>query len=147
MAANATRGFRRRLLAAVAIGALASAVMVHAASALMYYRMTLIRLTAIDQQAVREGAAWLREDPPRAIRTAQLYALDHGIAAGEIGFIRTAPDGSSLGMGLNRKIPAYIAVLALGLPGRIVKVTAWAPWRDNQSPNSPDSHSLRVAKR
>ena len=130
-----------RLLAILALVLAVWALSVHATTGLIYYRLTFARLTLIDRQAVREGAAWLREDPPRALRTAQLYALDHGVEAGEIGFIRTAADGQSLGMGLNRKIPAYIATFAIGLPNRTVSVSAWAPGQAGKSPDSPGSGS------
>src|SRR5437899_8152608 len=87
---------RARLLAILAMTAAGCAVLLHAVTASLYYQMMSARLMSIDEMAVRCGAAYLMLDPPRAILQVRAYALEHGIAAEEIGFIRTAEDGRSI---------------------------------------------------
>ncbi len=138
--ANTSR-IRLYIFAGLAVVLAVCAVRLHATNAALYYQMTFARLTQIDQQAVQEGAAYLIDDPQKAIRTAQLWALGHGVELDEISFIRTGQSGRSLGMGINRRIPTYIAMLAYGLPNRTVSVAAWANWQD---PSHPEGSKPRL---
>src|SRR6266849_2645085 len=99
---------RVRLLAVLAVTAAGCALLLHAVTASLYYQMMSVRLQTIDEKAVRRGALYLIHDQRKAMREAQAYALDHGISEDEIGFIRTAADGHSIGMALKRKVPRYV---------------------------------------
>jgi len=127
---------RVRLLAVLAVTAAGCAVLLHAVTADLYYQMMSVRLLAIDEMAVRRGAEYLVQGPQKAIHEVQAFALSHGIAEDEIGFIRMAADGHSIGMALNRKIPRYLLTLSLGLTNRIVSVTAWAQVQGGKAPPS-----------
>jgi hypothetical protein len=125
---------RVRVLTIVAVATAGCSVLLHALSAGVYYRVMSERLMMIDEMAVRRGAEYLAQGPQKAIREVQTFALDHGIAQDEISFIRTAESDHSIGMALKRKVPRYVATFSVGLPNRIIRVTAWAQMQRTQPP-------------
>ena len=92
-----------------------------------YYRLNSQSLQLIALMAVKVGAGCLPANPRAAVRIADAFARDHGIAPAEIVFTQLSPDNSVLTIRLDRKIPSYLAVLAMGgLPARDIKATASA---------------------
>jgi hypothetical protein len=133
---------RVRLLTVIAVATAACSVLLHAFSAGLYYRVMSARLMMIDQMAVRRGAEYLVDGPQKAIHEVQAFALEQGIAENEISFIRTAASGHSIGMALHRKIPEYVATLSVGLPNRVIRVTAWAQEGAQPPPGTPSAPLL-----
>ena len=89
------------------------------------------------------GAEYLPANPRAAVRIADAFAQRHGIAPAEIVFTQLSPDNSVLTIRLDRKIPSYVAVLAMGgLPARDIDVTASA-WRQ-RSGHSLDTQILDI---
>jgi hypothetical protein len=85
----------------------------------------ILRVSAV--AAVTVGAQYLPTDPNAAVREADAYAKSHGIARHEIIFTALSSNDTVLTIRLDRKLPRYIAVLALGgLPAREIEVTASA---------------------
>jgi len=139
------RNPRRRLsiLALLSVATVAAAVIVHALNAKMFYEAIQARLTYVDEVAVTEGLRYLASDPQRAVQAVRDSAISHGVATDEIGFIETAQDGRSIGMSLNRKMPAYVTILSLGVPQPIVSVTAWAHLNDPAQPEPEPEETHR----
>ena len=120
--------YRVILIALVAI-TLPIELLMHGAFARDYYYLNVNNLRLVALTAVKMGAQYLPTDPPAAIRVADAYAQHHGIAPTEIVLTELSPDGNVLTIRLERKIPQYLAVLAMGgLPTRDINVTASA-WR------------------
>jgi hypothetical protein len=104
-------------------------LMVHTVLAREYYYLNVKNLRLVALTAVKMGAQYLPADPPAAVRVADAYAQRQGIARAEILFTELSPDNNVLTIKLDRKIPQYVAVLAMGgLPARDINVTASA-WR------------------
>ena len=76
--------------------------------------------------AVRAGAEYLPADPRTAVQVADASAKLNGIMPGEIVFTRVAYDHRSLSIRLNRKMPTYVTLFAVGLPTSEIAVTASA---------------------
>ena len=94
-----------------------------------YYYLKTKNLQLVALTSVKMGAQYLPADPPAAVRVADAYAQGHGIARAEIVFTELSSDNDVLTIRLDRKIPQYVAVVAVGgLPARDINVTASA-WR------------------
>ena len=119
----------RVILIALAAIILPAELIVHSIFAREYYYLNVENLRLVALTAVKMGAVYLPANPPAAVRVADAYAQHHGIARAEIVFTELSPDGNVLTIRLDRKIPQYLAVLAIGgLPARDINVTASA-WR------------------
>jgi hypothetical protein len=119
----------RVMLTVLAMITLPVELLMHGAFARDYYYLNVNNLRLVALTAVKMGAQYLPTDPPAAIRVADAYAQHHGIAPTEIVLTELSPDESVLTIRLERKIPQYLAVLAMGgLPARDINVTASA-WR------------------
>jgi hypothetical protein len=117
------------MLTVLAMITLPVELLMHGAFARDYYYLNVNNLRLVALTAVKMGAQYLPTDPPAAIRVADAYAQHHGIAPTEIVLTELSPDRSVLTIRLERKIPQYLAVLAMGgLPARDINVTASA-WR------------------
>lgn len=93
-----------------------------------YLKVETLRLTAA--AAAKVGAQYLPMDPYAAVREANTYAEGHGVAPAEIIFTQLSADNTVLTIRLERKIPIYVALLAVGgLPARDIDVTASASRR------------------
>ena len=93
-----------------------------------YYRLNSQSLQLIASMAVKVGAECLPANPRAAVRIADAFARDHGIAPAEIVFTESSSDNNVLTIKLDRKVPQYVAVFAVGLPAHDISVTASA-WR------------------
>ena len=102
------------------------ALTVHSLSANVYYKTNLIRLQTAADIAVSAGVCYLPAHPQSAIQVADTYAKANGVDSAEIEFTGVSPDGSTLRMRLQRKIPFYVMALAIRLPGNPIRVTASA---------------------
>jgi len=92
-----------------------------------FYSLYIENLELIAITAVKTGAKHLPTDPNGAVRIADTCAEGLGIAKPEIVFTKVSADDTVLSMRLDRTIPLYVAVLALGrLPTRHLSVTATA---------------------
>jgi len=92
-----------------------------------FYSLYIENLELIAITAVKTGAKHLPTDPNGAVRIADTCAEGLGIAKPEIVFTKVSADDTVLSMRLDRTIPLYVAVLALGrLPTRYLSVTATA---------------------
>jgi hypothetical protein len=144
--------FCRVILIALAAITLPFELLMHGALARDYYYLNVNNLRLVALTAVKMGVQYLPADPPAAIRMADAYAQHHGIARAEIVLTELSPDGNVLTIRLERKIPQYLAVLAMGgLPARDINVTASA-WRQRVGPfrhailDAPVSKSSRQAQ-
>jgi hypothetical protein len=119
----------RVMLTVLAMITLPVELLMHGAFARDYYYLNVNNLRLVALTAVKMGAQYLPTDPPAAIRVADAYAQHHGITRDEIVLTELSPDGNMLTIRLERKIPQYLAVLAMGgLPARDINVTA-SEWR------------------
>jgi hypothetical protein len=110
--------------------ALSAELMVHRTFAREYYELDVKNLQLMALMAVNRGAQYLPEDPRAAVRVADAYAESQGIASAEIVFTELSSDNNVLTIRLDRRIPQYAAVLALGgFPARSITVTASASRR------------------
>jgi hypothetical protein len=122
--------FRWRVMLIVfAVITLPIELLVHGVFAREYYNLNVKSLRLVALTAVKMGAQYLPADPPAAVRVADEYAQRQEITRAEIVFTELSSDNNVLTIRLDRKIPQYMAVLALGgLPARDISVTASA-WR------------------
>jgi len=120
----------------LAIMAWTVAFVVHSVLANMYYDLNYARLGTAAFIAVRAGAEYLPADPRTAIQVADESVKLSGILPGEIIFTRVAPDHRTLSIRLNRKMPRYIVLLAVGLSSREIAVTVSAQSRSDHPPRS-----------
>lgn len=119
----------RVMLIVFAVITLPVELRVHATFAREYYDLYVKNLQLMALTAVKRGAEYLPADPRAAVRVADSYVQSQGIASAEIVFTELSSDNNMLTIGLDRKIPQFVAVLALGvLPARHINVTASA-WR------------------
>jgi hypothetical protein len=117
----------RVLLIAFAVITLPIELTVHSIFAREYYNLNLTNLRLVALTAVNAGAQYLPVDPPAAVRVADAYARHQGVTRAEILLTELSPDGKVLTIRLDRKIPLYVAVLAMGgLPAREINVMASA---------------------
>jgi len=107
------------------------AFIIHSVLSNMCYRLNYIRLQRAADIAVRAGAMYLPADPMTAVRVADAYGKLAGIVPGEITLIQVAPDRHTLWVRLNYKMPAYVTLFAVGLPGREITVIASAEGRND----------------
>jgi hypothetical protein len=112
---------------------LIAALIVHSISADMYYHLNILRLQTAADLAVRAGAEYLPTDPRTAIQVAAAYAERNGVAFNEIVLVGVDSDKRTLRIGLNRKIPIYLALFAVGLPRGEIAVTASAQKRTDRT--------------
>jgi hypothetical protein len=105
---------------------LVAAFIVHSISADVYYNTNYLKLQIAADLAVRAGAEYLPTNPRAAAQVAAAYAKYNGAASNEIVLIEIDSDKRSLRIRLNRKIPIYIALFAVGLPHGDIAVTASA---------------------
>jgi hypothetical protein len=104
-------------------------LIVHRIVAREYYYLNVKSLQLTALTAVKMGAEYLPADPRVAVQVADAYAQSQGIAPAEVVFTEPSSDNHILTIRLDRKIPRYVAVLAMGgLPARDISVTASA-WR------------------
>jgi hypothetical protein len=102
---------------------------VHSILAREYYYLNVKSLQLMALTAVKMGAEYLPADPRGAVQVADAYVQTQGIAPAEIVFTEPSSDSNMLTIRLDRKIPRWVAVLAMGgLPARDISVTASA-WR------------------
>ena len=107
----------------------------HSICAREYYYLNVRELQVMALTAVKIGADYLPTDPRAAVRVADAYVQSQGIAPPEIVFTQLSSDNSVLTIRLDRKIPSYVAVLAMGgLPARDIDVTASAWQRGAGNP-------------
>jgi len=92
-----------------------------------FYSLYIKNLELIAITAAKTGAKHLPADPNAAVRIADTCAEGLGMAKAEIVSTEVSADDNVLTIRLDRKIPSYLAVLALGkLPTRYLSVTARA---------------------
>jgi hypothetical protein len=125
------KALRKSRLAAVSLLAVTTWIVVHSIVARMCYDLYCARLGMAASMAARTGAEYLPTDPTMAVQVAHAYAKLSGILPGEIIFIRVTPDHRTLSIRLNRRMPTYIALFAVGLPSRDISVTASAQTRSD----------------
>jgi hypothetical protein len=137
---------------------LAIELMMYGVFAREYYYLNVKRLRLVALTAVKMGAQYLPADPPAAVRVADEYAQRREITGAEIVFTEVSSDNNVLTIRLDRKIPQYVAVLALGgLPARNISVTASASRRGVGQPfgieildvpaAQPESQKIRMSSR
>ncbi len=115
-----------RVLSAVVVITSAAALLAHTMAARVYYNANSASLRIVAENAVRAGAEYLPAEPAAAMRAAQDSAELSGIAPNEIVQTEVAADNQGITLSLSRRVPRYIAFLAVGLPGRDIRVTASA---------------------
>jgi hypothetical protein len=92
-----------------------------------YYYLNVKNLQLMALTAVKMGAEYLPADPRVAVEVADAYVQSQGIDPAEIVFPEPSSNNNVLTIRLHRKIPRYVAVLAMGgLPAREICVTASA---------------------
>ena len=87
-----------------------------------YYNLNSQSLQLVGTMAVRVGAEYLPTDPRTAVLIADRYARRCGIASNEIISTDVSADDNTLTITLNRKVPEFLSLLALGLPDRTISV-------------------------
>lgn len=127
------------MLVVAALIALSAELTVHSILAKDYYYLDIKNLQLVALAAVKAGAAYLPANPRAAVRIADAYMRSHGIAPAEIVFTKPSSDGDVLTIKLDRKIPLYLALLAVGLPTRDIRVTASARCRSETRPAPAES--------
>ena len=101
-------------------------LVVHSVSASLYYAMNSSMLQTIAAQAVRTAAEHLPTEPAVAARIADECLKAGGVAVDEIVLTSVSADNGTIMVVLNRKVPLFLAFLAVGLPSRAISVTASA---------------------
>jgi hypothetical protein len=97
---------------------------VHSILARIYYNLNSLELQTAADIAVRAGGQYLPGNPHAAMSIADAYLRRYGVAPDEIVFTGTTPDDLTLTIRLRRRMPWYMAALAINLPSRIITVTA-----------------------
>jgi hypothetical protein len=118
----------------------------HCFIARAYYSLNSQGLGLVASMAVRMGAKYLPANPRAAIQIADADARDNGIAPAEIVFTESSSDNKVLTIRLDRKVPQYVALLAVGLPARDIDVTASAHVHDElrRAPQGTRSAGIEV---
>jgi hypothetical protein len=101
-----------------------SALIVHTMAARAYYSLNSRNLQLVATMAVRAGAEYMPKDPRGAIQIASRFVRHCGVASSEIISTDVSADDYTLTITLYRKVPKYVSLLALGLPSRLISVTA-----------------------
>jgi hypothetical protein len=117
---------RLRVAVVLAGTTLMAAFVLHCIAASMYYEIntTILRMAA--SGAVAAGARYLPRNPRTAVLVTRSYANLIGVLPNEIRSVEVSPDLHTLTIRLGRKVPVYLTILNVGLPGRDIGVTAWA---------------------
>jgi hypothetical protein len=129
----------RVILIVITAIVLPAELIVHSVVARKYYYLDVEDLKLVARTAAKTGAEYLPADPRAAVHEANAYARVHGIAPTEIVFTELSSDNTVLTIRLDRKIPLYLALLALGLPARDISVTASAGRESSGHPAAPRS--------
>ena len=116
----------RVILIALAAIILPAELIVHSIFAREYYYLNVKNLRLVALTAAKMGAVYLPTNPRAAVWIADAYAQSHGVAPAEIVFTEPSSDSNVLTIRLDRRIPLYLALLAMGLPARDIRVTASA---------------------
>lgn len=95
----------------------------HSIVARAYYSLNSQSLQLVASMGVKVGAEYLPANPRAAVRIAEAYAQDHGIAPAEIVFTECSSDNRVLTIRLDRKVRQYVALFAVGLPARDINLT------------------------
>ena len=82
-----------------------------------YYRLNSQSLQLIASMAVKVGAECLPANPRAAVRIADAFARDHGIARAEIVFTESSSDNNVLTIKLDRKDSAICGGVRGGIAG------------------------------
>lgn len=114
---------RKRAIGLTAIMVM-SALIVHTMAARAYYSLNSRNLQLVATMAVRAGAEYMPKDPRGAIQIASRFVRHCGVASSEIISTDVSADDYTLTITLYRKVPKYVSLLALGLPSRLISVTA-----------------------
>jgi hypothetical protein len=117
---------RIRTLSVLVLITSAAALLVHSMAAAVFYDTNTASLQIVGENAVRTAAEYLPKEPSVAVLIADNYATTGGIAPDEIVLTRVAGDDRAITLSLRRRIPGYVAFLALGLPSREIRVTVSA---------------------
>ena len=137
--------FKKSHLVVPTLLAMTTWIVVHSILAKVDYDLCSVSLEMVASLAARTGAEYLPADPRMAVQVADAYAKLNGILPREIIFIRVTPDHRTLRIRLNRKLPTYITLLAVGLPSREIAVTASAQKRSaHPHPLQKTSRSWRL---
>ena len=123
----------RVILIALAAIILPAELIVHSIFAREYYYLNVKNLRLVALTAAKMGAVYLPTNPRAAVWIADAYVQSHGVAPAEIVFTEPSSDSNVLTIRLDRRIPLYLALLAMGLPARDISVTASA-WRQRAGP-------------
>jgi hypothetical protein len=115
----------RVTLIALATIILPSALMMQTIVARAYYDLNSRSLQLVASMAVSAGSVYLPRDPRAAVLIADAYVQDHGVAPAEIICTELSSDNDELTIKLDRKVPKYVALFAVGL-ARDINVTASA---------------------
>jgi hypothetical protein len=117
---------RLAALSLLAITTTTAALTVHSLAAIIYYNLNSIKLQTAAHIAVVAGARYLPDRPQSAVQVADNYLKINGVMPSEIEFTGVSRDHLSLRIGLRRKVPAYVALLAFRLPSDHIAVIACA---------------------
>ena len=98
---------------------------VHSMAAKEYYSANSASMRLVAEKAVMVGIQYLPAEPSAAVAAAEQSAELGGVAPSEIE-TKIAADEQQITLCLKRKVPNYIAFLAVGLPSREIQVTAKA---------------------
>jgi hypothetical protein len=112
---------------------LIAAFVLHCIAASMYYEINAKILRMAASGAVAAGARYLPMNPRIAVLVTRSYASMIGVLPNEIRSVEVSPDLHTLTICLERKVPMYLTILSVGLPGRDIGVTASA----RQHANNP----------
>jgi hypothetical protein len=115
---------------------------VHSIAASMYYQLNSKILTIAASGAAAASAEYLPMNPSAAIRVARSYANSIGVLPDEIMSVEVSPDRSMVTIRLERKLPAYVSILTVGLPGHEIRVTAWAQKHSNHQLSAALTHTM-----
>jgi hypothetical protein len=108
----------------VAASVLLGGLTMHTIAARAYYNMNSKNLQLVASTAVRAGIQYLPVDRLAAIRSAYRFVKVFGVRSDEITSIDVSDDNNTLTISLSREVPEYLSLLAFGLPGRTIRVTA-----------------------
>jgi hypothetical protein len=115
----------RVTLIALATIILPGALIMQTIVARAYYDLNSRSLQLVASMAVSAGSVYLPRDPRAAVLIADAYVQDHGVAPAEIICTELSSDNDELTIKLDRKVPKYVALFAVGL-ARDINVTASA---------------------
>jgi hypothetical protein len=132
------RWLNRKVLSVLVIVTGSGALLTHTMAARLYYAANSASMRLVAETAVRAGAQYLPAEPAAAMRAAQDSAELCGIAPSEIVETQVAADNQGITLSLSRKVPRYVAFLAVGLPSHEIHVTASARRVHAHAPANPN---------